>query len=118
MKKFFGIFFLLIISIFSCRKDIGPIVIPPVNTPPVSFANDIQPIFNSSCVNCHDENHQYLNLKSCCSYYELLITGTNAPYIDTVNPEQSELYLRLTGAAMLGCGYGPEEARSPPLSFS
>lgn len=81
----------------SCRKDIGPIVIPPSVTPPVSFRNDVQPIFNASCISCHNATHQYLQLDSCCSYYELFYTGTNAPYIDTITPPESRIIKRMTG---------------------
>lgn len=102
----FSLAFILTAGFVSCRKDLGPIVIPPVNPAPVSFANDIQPILTTACVSCHDENHQYLNLKSCCSYYELLITGTNAPYVDTVNPEQSIIYMRLMGTSLPAMPFG------------
>ncbi len=81
----------------SCRKDTGPIVIAPATTAPVSFRNDIQPLFNSSCISCHNAAHQYLQLDSCCSYYELFFTGTNAPYVDTLVPSQSLIVKRLTG---------------------
>lgn len=85
------------ILMYSCRKDEGPIVIPPAVTIPVSFRNDVQPIFNSSCISCHNATHQYLQLDSCCSYYELFYTGTNASYIDTLNPSNSILIKRMTG---------------------
>lgn len=106
LKYIVVVVFIHSIAIVSCRKDIGPIVIPPVNPPPVSFVNDIQPIFDASCVSCHDEFHQYLNLKPCCSYYELLFTGTNAPYVDTINPEQSMIYMRLMGTASPAMPFG------------
>lgn len=81
----------------SCTKDTGPIYIAPAVTTPVSFRNDIQPIFNSSCISCHNATHIYLQLDSCCSYYELFFTGSNAPYIDTLNPAQSLIIKRMTG---------------------
>jgi len=81
----------------SCRKDTGPLVIPLPVTAPVSFQNDIQPLFNSSCISCHNASHPYLQLDSCCSYYELLFTGTNAPYVDTLNPPESRIIKRMTG---------------------
>ena len=88
---------LISITLFSCEKDSGPYIVPPDVVPPVSFSAEIQPIFDAYCISCHDENHSYLNLKSCCSWYELSATGYNAPYIDTINPEQSTLYKRITG---------------------
>lgn len=97
MKKITGILFLFALSFSSCRKDSGPYINPPDNPIPVSFTNEIQPIFNSYCISCHNETHPYLNLKSCCSWFELMATGYNAPYLDTINPEQSTLYKRITG---------------------
>lgn len=88
---------LISITLFSCEKDSGPYIVPPTVVPPVSFSTEIQPIFDSYCISCHDENHSYLNLKPCCSWYELSATGYNAPYIDTINPEQSTLYKRIAG---------------------
>lgn len=88
----------LVTSLYtSCRKDVGPITIPPAITTPVSFKNDVQVIFNSSCISCHNATHPYLQLDSCCSYYELFFTGTNAPYIDTLTPSNSLLLKRLRG---------------------
>lgn len=86
-----------ITMIHSCRKDTGPITIPLPVTQQVSFRNDIQPIFNSSCISCHNATHPSLQLDSCCSYYELLFVGTNAPYVDTMNPAESRLIKRMTG---------------------
>lgn len=44
-----------ILFIGSCKKDIGPIISVPANAPLVSFANEIQPIFNANCVTgCHN----------------------------------------------------------------
>lgn len=97
MKRIIASVLLIALSFSSCRKDSGPYINPPDVPVPVSFANEIQPIFNSYCISCHDENHPYLNLKSCCSWFELTATGYNAPYLDTINPEQSTLYKRITG---------------------
>lgn len=103
MKNFNKYFSFLAIAILigslytSCRKDIGPVVVPPAITTPVSFRNDVQPIFNASCISCHNATHQYLQLDSCCSYYELFFTGANAPYVDTLNPSQSLIIKRMTG---------------------
>lgn len=97
MKKISAVALLLTFLFSACRKDSGPYINPPGVIDSVSYANDIQPIFDSYCISCHDENHTYLNLKSCCSWDELISTGYYAPYIDTINPEQSTLYERITG---------------------
>ncbi|MBW8049120.1 MAG: hypothetical protein FVQ77_02030 [Cytophagales bacterium] len=82
----------------SCTKDVGPIIIEPSgnNGPPVSFANDIQPIFNQDCTGCHDDTHPKLDLREGFAYGQLLIGGASAPYVDTLNAEQSLLYQRVT----------------------
>lgn len=104
MRKLFVIIFcLVLILFFSCEKDSGPVIIEPiVPNPPgpvlVSFANDIQPIFNANCIHCHSQIHPFLNLLSCCSWEQLLLTGSSAPYVDTLNPTESYLYIRLAGA--------------------
>ena len=98
LLSFFTLFvFGMSLTFVSCKKDIGPLYVAPSVIPPVSFRNDVQPIFNSSCISCHNAAHQYLQLDSCCSYYELLFTGANAPYVDTANPSQSLIIKRMTG---------------------
>jgi len=100
MKKKIIVFIILAVSVATCKKDSGPYVIsPPLPPVPVliSFTNEIQPILDSYCISCHDENHPTLNLKPCCSWYELWTTGVSAPYLDTLNPAQSLLYERIDG---------------------
>jgi len=81
----------------SCEHDVGPIILDSGNSGPVSYQGDIQPIFNASCIGCHDEFHQFIDLRSCCSYDQLWTGGAGAPYVNTENPEQSKLYRHLTG---------------------
>lgn len=93
--------FTCLVLLFSgCRKDSGPVIIPPPVVPPVSFSQDIQPIFDVACISCHNEWHASLNLQDSVSWRELWTTGANAPYVDTLNPLQSILHLRLTGAQL------------------
>jgi hypothetical protein len=60
----------------------------------LSFANDIQPIFNDNCATsgCHDVSTQKggLNLSAGSSYAELSQVGSG--YINTSNPKSSVLY--------------------------
>ncbi|MFB6307181.1 MAG: hypothetical protein ABEH43_09390, partial [Flavobacteriales bacterium] len=63
----------------------------------MSFKEDIQPIFNSNCVTCHNEEHQYLDLREGKSYDQLSQNGANAPYIVAGKPGKSLLYERVTG---------------------
>lgn len=93
---------LLIMTLFfssSCTKDEGPLIIEPIvdtttnGVDPISFANDIQPIFDASCASCHNETHD-LDLRQGYAYDQLLTDGANAPYVDTANPDQSAIYIR------------------------
>lgn len=90
--------FFLAGSFSACESDEGPLVKDP-GTPAdsISFANDIQPLFNAYCTPCHGAANQKLNLLPCCSYEQLLLTGFRAPYVLPSNPEGSLLYQYLNG---------------------
>ena len=64
-------------------------------TRPVSFTGDIIPIFNSSCniSGCHSAGGKSPDLSAANAYTSL----SNSGYINTSNPETSELYLWMTG---------------------
>lgn len=64
-------------------------------TRPVSFAADIVPIFNKSCngSGCHSAGGVAPNLTAAGAYTAL--TGGN--YLNTTAPQNSELYLWMTG---------------------
>lgn len=85
-----------IIGFTGCTKDQGPIIIKPEkkgnSTELKSFSQDIIPLFDLKCVDCHDDTHEKLDLRPCCAHDQLWSGGKNAPYIDTINPEQSTLY--------------------------
>ncbi len=119
MKKNYSvIFIILIFFLASCRKDRGPYIVEPAPGATVAqlcFAKEIQPIFDANCITCHDENHPFLNLKAPQSWYELYVTGTHAPYIDTLHPTQSLLYLRITTDSI---GAGRMPLGGTPLTLS
>jgi len=113
MKNFLTFFFCILILFFSsCEKDQGPLIIIPPQIPaplvPVSFANDIQPIFNAMCVHCHNLGHCCLNLLPDSSWHQLLVTGASAPYVDTLYPTESFLYIRVAGV-------GQDPPAMPPV---
>ncbi len=64
-------------------------------TRPVSFASDITPILNSSCntSGCHNSGGISPDLSAVNAYNSL----SNGGYINTGNPQASELYLWMTG---------------------
>jgi hypothetical protein len=64
-------------------------------TGPVSFAFDIMPILNASCNSggCHSTGGHIPDLSADKAYNSL----NNGGYLDLSTPENSELYLWLTG---------------------
>lgn len=96
---FGGLLLFLGISIVSCYQDV---IIPPVsqNTPPqfVSYSGDLQPIFTSNCAlsGCHVPGGQMPYLTEDLSYDQLVGGG----YVNTVVPEQSQLYIAINGIMM------------------
>lgn len=88
---------ILMLSLSSCYyDDIIEEVIPP-NTD-ISFANDIQPIFNANCVACHNGSLKP-NLSEGNSYTS--ITVTNPEHIVPNDADGSVLYQRLIGIGNL-----------------
>ena len=89
---------------FSCsdsKDEIVPVEIK-VNEriDPVFFSEEIIPIFSQHCLYCHSEEHTMMHhykispyLTSSEAYYELISGG----YVDTISPEQSLLYLKVSG---------------------
>jgi len=82
----------LLLSLTGCYYDetSDEISLPPVAN--VSFANDIQPIFNTSCTSCHNGS-QVPNLIAGVSYNVI----NNGTYIVANNLIASSLYQSLIG---------------------
>ncbi len=61
----------------------------------VEFRNDIIPIFNNSCAlaGCHNSGGKAPDLSDANAYNSLV----NGSYVNTSNPENSELFLWMTG---------------------
>lgn len=88
--------FMVIIFISGCYKDKTILTkATPEITREVSFANDIIPIFNSSCnsSSCHSSGGKPPYLNDTKAYNSLI----NGGYVNTDLPESSELYLWMTG---------------------
>lgn len=72
---------------------------------PVSFSNDVMPIFNSRCLLCHGEGAAYpLQLAPQKIAYDELIGGANSsgePYINPKNPGSGYLYELISGEGEL-----------------
>ncbi len=63
----------------------------------ISYSEDMQPLFDASCIACHNGGGIPLNLKPSVSYAELIF----GDYIDKSNPKNSILYKEInTGGDM------------------
>ncbi len=83
-------FVVIVIFMSSCYYDV--IIEEEVETTTkISFSDDVIPVFNSSCVSCHDGIVAYPNLTSA-NAYQSLISGN---YIDTEDAASSTLIQKL-----------------------
>ena len=73
----------------SCEKVVYPV---PELPDTVSYSLNIQPIWDNKCVSCHDGGRDP-DLRPENSYVSL----TDGGYIDTDNPEESDLMKKLYG---------------------
>jgi hypothetical protein len=82
----------------------GPMEPPP--GPTVSFATDIQPVFDASCVGCHGAGgNAGLDLRPGQSHGNLVgvaATESTLNRIEPGQPEQSWLYLKITAQQDVG----------------
>lgn len=63
----------------------------------VSFADDVQPIFDRKCSACHPVSYPYLDLRQGRSYDELVgVTARTRPAFERVLPGRPELSYLLT----------------------
>ena len=133
MKKvlrLYSLSFSLLIILSSCEKDSGPYIVkmpyeeeitndtttttptipsPTVFTYTISYGSDIKPMLSQNCVqSCHNTQHPKLDLRQQVSYDQLLTDGFSAPYVNTVTPNQSILYLHLAGIYTLMPQGGPQ----------
>ena len=92
LKYLFAIVF-LVLTLAGCKYSfIVPVEgIDPddPDAPQISYAAEIQPIFDSKCTSCHDGSRNP-NLTSGNSYSSLSSGG----YINTDNPEESKIYMQ------------------------
>jgi len=59
---------------------------------PPSFARDVQPIFDRSCVSCHPAAYPYLDLRRGRSYAQLYrVSAATNPAFERVLPGRPEL---------------------------
>jgi len=85
-----SLFFFLLLT--GCEKDYSTSEVVIIDSP-VSFATDIQPIFNTDCAipTCHVGGGPPPDLEAGNAYDAL----TGLGYVDTTNAEESLLYKRI-----------------------
>jgi hypothetical protein len=93
MKRYIKILaFLFMIGLVACEYDYIPeeeIVIPtPDPDDPISFKDQIEPIFQSKCISCHDSKNPILT--TGVAYSSL----TDGDYIKISDPTDSKIYKR------------------------
>jgi hypothetical protein len=83
------------VLLLGCYKNKTVNLDAPAITRTVTLSQDIIPIFNKSCnlSGCHSSGGQVPNLSSSAAYSSLVIGN----YIDKTVPENSFLYLKMTG---------------------
>ena len=84
---------LLLAALAACEKVVFE---PPEVTEEISYATDIQPIWDAKCVTCHPPT-KGLDLNAENSFNQL-VPEYVAP-ADSTDPENSDLYRKLTGSS-------------------
>lgn len=85
--------FILMLSLTNCYYD-EVLVIEDTTPTAISFANDIQPIFNANCVSCHP-SVSVPDLTEGNSY--TFLTVTDPALVVPNDADGSELYQRILG---------------------
>jgi len=101
-----------ILLLNSCIAEEGPFITE-IDTIDVSFTTDIQSIFTSRCIQCHDQNHQTgLDLREGNSY-NLLVNISSTNYAPNLRIEPSSLENSVLWHKIIGDGvYGQQ---MPPI---
>ena len=93
----------------SCAKQQGPVV-PEIDPTTVSYAEDVQPIFDAYCISCHkaatEQYYGNLNLESGASYQDLVdVVSDGYNPQKRVTPEavdNSVLWIKINESGALG----------------
>ena len=105
----FTLIVVLVYTGISCTKDVGPIEPEQIITT-VSFENDVQAIFTTNCVSCHNtansQYYGYLDLSVNNSYSELVSVVSNgyAPNVRVTSgdAENSVLWKKINNSLTYG----------------
>jgi len=89
-----------------CSDLGGPVDGGPPSEPTVSFAADLQPVFDAHCIGCHGASGLAgMDLRDGQSRANLVnvpSTSYDLPRVTPGDPERSILYLKLSGAPGVG----------------
>jgi len=97
------LFLMLAMTLSGCSDHGDPVgvVDPPGGNDPVSFAADIQPIFDTNCIGCHGAGgNAGLDLRSGLSYSNLVgvaATASSGNRVEAGDANLSVLFQRLSG---------------------
>jgi len=91
--KYTGLLFFVALLVAGCYKDIviPQLAVDPDGPPqPVSFKNELAPLFNTKCTDagCHVTGSHKPYLTSDLSYLQIV----NGGYVNTALPKESTLY--------------------------
>ncbi len=104
MKKIhLSLIVLVSIIFFNCSKDKGP-VDDNQQAENVSFANDVQPIFDQNCTSCHPSSGN-LDLTSANSYSQLVnvdASGFSGKRVVPGDADHSVLFKKIDGSGAYG----------------
>ena len=104
MKKIYlSVLIVVTITLYNCSKDTGP-VDDNQTTENISFANDVQPIFDQSCTSCHPGSGN-LDLTAANSYNQLVnvnASGYSAKRVVPGDAANSVLYKKIDGSGAYG----------------
>ncbi len=102
-KTYLSILILITFTLYNCSKDTGP-VDDNQATENISFANDVQPIFDQNCISCHPSSGN-LDLTTAHSYSQLVnvnASGYSAKRVVPGDAENSVLYKKIDGSGTYG----------------
>jgi len=101
-------------TIFSCESVVLPKPEPiEVDTTPISYADQIVPIWTQYCVSCHGASQQPPDLTPTGSYLSLTARGD----INLEVPEQSNIYVRMIDGTMPPAGALPDSLTNKVLNW-
>ena len=106
---------LALVFVSGCSDHGDPSALNPADpVESVSFANEIQPIFDAQCIGCHgDQGNAGLDLRSGLSYANLVGVAANATagiLVVAGDATSSVIYHRLTGFQV---GFMPPTSQLP-----